>query len=113
MRWKGGERQKKSWMSCAVFWTNTRGEADEQLSELDFAGSFADARLDVIALPVARCGAGGAVCRGGSGLPERVGTLCAGGGSARIDAGVAGCHFFVVSRTSWARRPNSAGRNPY
>src|SRR5260370_38463342 len=96
MRWKGGERLKKSWMSCAVFWTNTRGEADEQLSELDFAGSFADARLDVIALPVARCGAGGAVCRGGGGLPERVGILCAGGGAVAVGVGVAGWAFYVA-----------------
>src|SRR6266550_3240309 len=61
MRWRAGERPKKSWMSCAVFWTSTRGEADEQLRELDFAGTSADARLDLVAFPLARGGAGGSV----------------------------------------------------
>src|SRR5260370_30555744 len=89
MRWRPGERPRKSWMSCAVCWTNTRGEADEQLSGLDFTGGFANARLDVIALPLARRGVGGAICRGGSGLPKRHGALRAGGRHARIDAGIA------------------------
>src|SRR6266481_2367764 len=96
MRWKPGERPRKSWMSCAACWTSTRGEADEQLSGLDFTGGFANARLDVIALPLARRGVGGGICRGGSGLPKRHGALRAGGRHARIDAGIASHHIHVV-----------------
>src|SRR5438093_4513880 len=97
MRWRAGGRPRKSWVSCAVFWTNTRGEPDEHRSELDFAGGFADAGLDVVAFHLARRWAGGAVCRGGSGLPERVRTLRAGCRRARIDAGIAGHHLHVVA----------------
>src|SRR5713226_8640257 len=85
MLWRAGARPRKSWMSCAAFWMSTRGEADEQLRELDFTGGFADARVDVVALPLARRGAGGFVCRGLRGLPERGGSLCAGGGGACFD----------------------------
>src|SRR5437867_1317086 len=40
MRWRAGGRPRKSWVNCAVFWTNTRGEPDEHRSELDFAGGL-------------------------------------------------------------------------
>src|SRR5713226_7962475 len=111
MRWRGGERPRKSWVSCAVFWTNTRGEADEHRSELDFAGGFAHAGLDVVAFPLARRGAGGAVCRGCSGLQERVGTLRAGCWRARIDAGIPGHHLLVVASTSESGRTDRGGRS--
>src|SRR5204863_9888625 len=115
MRWRAGERPRKSWMSCGVFWTSTRGETDEQLRELDFAGDHADARLDAVALPVARGGAGGAVRGGGSGLPKRIGALRAGGEHTRIDDGIAGGHIHMVAgasesgRTDWGRRSVDAG----
>src|SRR5258707_5504690 len=104
MRWRPGERPRKSWMSCAVCWTSTRGEADEQLSGLDFTGGFADARLDVIALPVARRGAGGDVCGGVRGLPKGVGALRAGGGRAGVDAGIASHHIHVVASANESGR---------
>src|SRR5229473_5896601 len=119
MRWKAGERPRKSWMSCAVFWTSTRGDADEQHSELAIAGSFADARLDLAAFPLARRRAGGTVCRGGSGLPERVGALRARGQRACFDAGVAGRHIHVVAdasesgRTDWGGRSLDVGGNTH
>src|SRR5260370_22033796 len=96
MRWRAGERPRKSWVSCAVFWTSMRGEPDEHRSELDFAGGFADAGLDVTAFHLAGRGAGGAVCGGSSSLPERVRALRAGSRHARIDAGVPGHHIHVV-----------------
>src|SRR6266478_4272916 len=97
MRWRAGERPKKSWASCGVFWTSTRGEPDEHGSELDFAGGFADAGLDVAAFHLARRGAGGAVRRGSSSLAKRVGTVRAGCRGSRIDAGVPGHHVHVVA----------------
>src|SRR5216684_7011129 len=100
MRWRAGERPRKSWMSCAVFWTSTRGEADEQLRELDFAGTSADARLDLVALPLAGGVTGGSVCRGGSGLPRRGGALRAGGGRAGLDDGVSDHHIHVVAHAN-------------
>src|SRR5882762_4089839 len=98
MHWRAGGRPSKSWMSCAVFWTSTRGEADEQLRELDFAGGSADAWLDAVAFPLARRGTGGSVCRGGSDLPKRAGALRGGGERACFDDGIAGHHFHVVAR---------------
>src|SRR5437660_10895850 len=104
-------------MSCGVFWTSTRGETDEPLRELDFAGDPADARVDAVALPVARGGAGGAVRRGGSGLPKRIGALRAGGEHTRIDDGIAGGHIHMVAgagesgRTDWGGRSLDVGGN--
>src|SRR5260370_3699300 len=95
MRWRAGERPKKSWASCGVFWTSTRGEPDEHRSELDFAGGFADAGLDVVAFYLARGWAGGAVRRGSSSLPKRDGAVRASRRRARIDAGVPGHHVHV------------------
>src|ERR1700676_1526550 len=97
MRWRAGERPRRNWMSCVVFWTSTRGEADEQLRELDFAGATADARLDLVAFPLAGGGTGGSVCRGGSGLPKRGGALRAGSGRAGFDDGIAGHHVHVLA----------------
>src|SRR5216684_2403563 len=117
MRWRAGERRRKSWGNCAVFWTSMRREADEQLRELDYTGGFADARVDVAALPLARRGAGGFVCRGLRGIAERVGTLCAGGGGACLDDGVAGRHFLLVvcacesGRSDWGGRGRDVGGN--
>src|SRR5713101_2325430 len=110
MRWRAVVRPRKSWRNCAAFWTNTRGEADEQLRELDYTGGFADARVDVIALPVARRGAGGFVCRGLRGLPERGGSLCAGGGGACFDDGVADRYFLVVALANESGRSDWGGR---
>src|ERR1700687_689041 len=104
MRWRAGERPRRNWMSCVVFWTSTRGEADEQLRELDFAGASADARLDLVAFPVAGRGAGGPVCRGGRGMPKRAGALRAGGGSARFDDGIAGHHIHLVATANESGR---------
>src|SRR5260370_26674284 len=111
MRWRAGERPKKNWASCGVFWTSTRGEPDEHRSELDFAGGFADAGLDVTAFYLARRGAGGAVCRGRSGLPACVGGLQAGCRRARIDAGVAGHHIHVVASANESGRWDGGGRS--
>src|SRR5712691_6791433 len=97
MRWRAGGRPRKSWVNCGVFWMSTRGETDEPRSELDFAGGFADARLDVVAFPLARSGACRTLCCGGSGLPKRVRTLRAGSRRARLDAGIAGHHIHVVA----------------
>src|SRR5437016_14179462 len=104
MRWKVGGRPNKSWMSCAGFWTSTRGEADDQLRELDFAGGSAHACLDVVAFPVARRGAGGSVCRGSSGLPKRAGALRAGGEWASFDDGIAGRHIHLVATSNESGR---------
>src|SRR6266852_5746981 len=115
MHWRAGERPRKSWMSCAVFWTSTRGEADEQLRELDFAGTSADARLDLVAFPLARGGTGGSVCRGKRGLPKRAGALRTGGERARLDDGIAGHHLHVVAhanesgRADWGLRSFDVG----
>src|SRR5260370_28084670 len=87
-------------MSCAAFWTSTRGEADDQLRELDFAGASADARLDLVALPMAGRGACGFICGGVRGMPKRFGTLCAGGRSACVDDGIAGHHIHLVGTSS-------------
>src|SRR5260370_16545554 len=84
-------------MSCAGFWTSTRGETDEQLRELDFAGGFADARVDLVAFPVAGSSAGGCVCSGGSGLPEGFGALRGGGRRAGFDDDIAGRHVYLVA----------------
>src|SRR6267143_6340632 len=117
MRWRGGGRPRKNWMSCAVFWTSTRGEADEQLRELDFAGSSADARLDLVAFPLARGGAGGSVCRRNCGMPKRASALRAGGGRARLDDGIAGHHIHLVEsasesgRADWGCRSFDVGGN--
>src|SRR6266849_6111187 len=117
MHWRAGKRPRKSWRNCADFWTSTRGEADEQLRELDFTGGFADARVDVGALRMARGGAGGVVCRGARGMPERVGPLCAGRGGACFDDGVADRNVYLVTRagesgrSEWGRRSCGVGGN--
>src|SRR5882724_7843825 len=100
MRWRGGERPRKSWMSCGACWMSTRGEADEQLRKLDFAGDSTNARVDIAALPLARSGAGGAVCGCGGRLPKRIGTLCAGGGHAGFDADFASSYIHLAACTS-------------
>src|SRR6266704_1580264 len=102
-------------MSCAGFWTSTRGETHEQLRELDFAGGFADARVDVAALPLARSRAGGTVCGGGSGLPKRFGALRGGGRRACFDDDIAGRHVYLVAprnesgRADWGARGTDVG----
>src|SRR5436309_12793781 len=102
-------------MNYGVFWTSTRGETDEQLRELDFAGDLADAWLDAVGRPAARGGAGGAVRGGGSGLPKRIGALRAGGERAGIDDGIAGGHIHVAAgaresgRTDWGGRSLDVG----
>src|SRR6266702_2596369 len=104
-------------MSCADFWTSTRGETDEQLRELDFAGGFADARVDPVAFPVAGSRAGGTVCGGGSGLPEGFGALRGGGRRACFDDDIAGRHVYLVAprnesgRADWGARRFDVGGN--
>src|SRR5260370_25969597 len=104
-------------MNCAGFWTSTRGETDEQLRELDFAGGFADARVDPVAFPVAGSSAGGCVCSGGSGLPEGCGAIRGGGGRAWFDDGIAGRHVYLVAprnesgRADWGARGFDVGGN--
>src|SRR5260370_32567202 len=83
-------------MSCADFWTSTRGETDEQLRELDFAGGFADAWVDLVAFPVAGSSAGGCVCSGGSGLTEGFGALRGGRRPAFFDDDIAGRPVYLV-----------------
>src|SRR5260370_26524491 len=100
-------------MSCAVFWTSTRGEADEQLRELDFAGTSADAWLDLVALPLAGGGTGGSVCRGGSGLPRRGGALRAGGGRGGLDDGGSAHHIQVVADANESGRAELGRRSVY
>src|SRR5467141_4820709 len=104
MRSRDGGRPRKSWMSCAVFWTSTRGEADDQLRELDLAGASADARMDLVALPMARRGLGGSVCRGVRGMPKRAGALRAGGGRARFDDDIAGRHIHLAATSNESGR---------
>src|SRR5229473_1274620 len=58
MRWRGGERPRRNWMSCAACWMSTKGERDDELRALDIAGADADARLDPAAFHLARGGAG-------------------------------------------------------
>src|SRR6267142_1492957 len=58
MRWRAGERPRKNWTSCAACWMSTKGERDDELRALDFAGADADARVDPAALHLARRGAG-------------------------------------------------------
>src|SRR5689334_14562081 len=104
MRWRGGGRPRKNWMSCGACWMSMRGEADEQLRELDFAGDSANARVDIAALPLARSGAGGAVCRCGGRLPKCVGALCAGSGYAGLDADFARSYVHLAPYTNESGR---------
>src|SRR5258705_6800122 len=104
MRWRAGERPRRNWTSCAACWMSTKGERDDQLRELDFAGADADARVDPVALHLARCGAGGAVCGRKGGLPKRGGTLRGGRRCAGTDDGFSDDYIRVVA----AR--NSSGR---
>src|SRR6266566_5110286 len=104
-------------MSCAGFWTSTRGETDEQLRELDFAGGFADARVDLVAFPVAGSSACGCVCSGGSDLAEGFGALRGGGERAGFDDDIAGRHVYLVAprnesgRADWGARSFDVGGN--
>src|SRR5260370_34284729 len=104
-------------MSCAGFWTSTRGETDEQLRELDFAGGFADARVELAAFPVGGSSAGGCVCSGGSGLPEGFGALRGGGRRACFDDDIAGRHVYLVAprnesgRADWGASGFDVGGN--
>src|SRR5258708_16223267 len=104
MRSRAGGRPRKSWMSCAAFGTSTRGEADDQLRELDFAGASADARLDLVALPMAGRGACGFICGGVRGMPKRFGTLRAGCRRARLDDGIAGHDVHLVGTSNGSGR---------
>src|SRR5712664_390516 len=111
MRWRADGRPRKSWMSCAVFWTSTRGEADDQLRELDFARASADARLDLVALPMAGRGACGFICGDVRGMPKRFGTLCAGCRRACVDDGIAGHHIHLVGTSNESGRADCGGRS--
>src|SRR3979490_2521266 len=104
MRWRAGKRPRKNWMSCAVFWTDTRGEADEQLRELDFAGPSADTRLDLVAFPMARRRAGRPVCGGLGGMPKCAGSLRAGSKRSGFDDGIAGHHIHLLECASESGR---------
>src|SRR2546425_9667557 len=97
MRWKAGERRRKNWTSCAACWMSTKGDRDDQLRVLDFAGADADARVDSTAFHLARRGAGSAVCRRDGGLPKRVGALRIGRRCSGTDDGFSSDYFPVVA----------------
>src|SRR6266404_3353882 len=104
MRWKAGERPRRNWTSCAACWMSTKGERDDELRALDFAGADAGARVDPAALYLARRGAGGAVCGRDGGLQKRGGTLRAGGRRAGSDDGFSGDYFRVVAARNHSGR---------
>src|ERR1700704_3077015 len=104
MRWRAGERLRKNWTSCAACWMSTKGERDDQLRALDFAGADAGARVDPAALCLARRGPGSVVCGRTVGMPECVGTLRPGGRCAGSDDGFAGDYLPVVAER------NNSGR---
>src|SRR5216684_462434 len=62
MRWKAGERPRKNWTNCAACWMSTKGERDDELRALDFAGADEGARMDPAAFHLAGRGAGSVVC---------------------------------------------------
>src|SRR6266478_9258651 len=97
MRWRGGERPRRNWMSCAACWMSTKGERDDELRALDFAGGNADARVDPAPFHLARRGAGSAVCGRGGGLPKRGGTLRGGRRCAGTDDGFSDDYLRVVA----------------
>src|SRR5260370_22033160 len=96
-------------MNCAGFWTSTRGETDEQLRELDFAGGFADARVDPVAFPVAGSSAGGCVCSGGTGLTGGWGAVRGGGGRPLFDDGLPRPHAFLGAPRNESRPSRLGG----
>src|SRR6267378_4202253 len=104
MRWRAGERPRKNWTSCAACWMSTKGERDDELRALDFAGGDADARVDPAALHLARRGAGSAVCGRDGGLPECCGTLRGGRRCAGTDDGFSGDYLRVVAARSHSGR---------
>src|SRR5229473_6778701 len=97
MRWRAGERRRKNWTSCAACWMSTKGERDDELRALDFAGADAGARVDPAALHLARRGASCAVCGRDGSLPECGGTLCAVCRCADTDDGFSGNYLRVVA----------------
>src|SRR6267143_2576810 len=109
MRWRAGERRRKNWTSCAACWMSTKGECDDELRALDFAGADADARLGPAALHLARRGAGSAVCRCNGGLPKCGGALRIGGRCAGADDGFSGDYIrLVASRNNSGRAVRGA-----
>src|SRR5215470_3831922 len=87
MPWKGGERPRKSWKSCAAFWMSTRGAPDEKPCDGDFAGTTPGPWLDTAPLRMAGSGARRAVCRREHGVPANDDALRAGGDYAGVDDG--------------------------
>src|SRR5258706_10198773 len=104
MRWRGGERPRRNWMSCAACWMSTKGERDDELRALDFAGADASARVDLAAFHLARRGAGSAVCGRDGGLPKRGGTLRASRRCAGADDGFSGDYLRVVAARNHSGR---------
>src|SRR6267142_5009409 len=104
MRWRGGKRPRRNWMSCAACWMSTKGERDDELRALDIAGADADARLDPAAFHLARRGAGSAVCGRDGGLPKRGGTLRASRRYAGTDDGFSGDYIRVVAARNHSGR---------
>src|ERR1700682_401580 len=104
MRWRAGERPRRNWTSCAACWMNTKGERDDELRELDFAGADADARVDPAALHLARRGGGSVVCGRDGGLPKRGGALRVGRRYADSDDGFPGDYFRVVAARNCSGR---------
>src|SRR6266404_222914 len=104
MRWKAGERPRRNWTSCAACWMSTKGERDDELRALDFAGADAGARVDPAALYLARRGAGGAVCGRDGGLQKRGGTLRAGCRCAGADDDFSGDYLRVVAARNGSGR---------
>src|SRR6267142_1771302 len=104
MRWRGGKRPRRNWMSCAACWMSTKGERDDELRALDIAGADEDARLDPAAFHLARRGAGSAVCGRDGGLPKRGGTLRVGRRCAGADDGFSGDYIRVVAARNHSGR---------
>jgi len=96
MRWRAAD-VKRELDELRRLLDEYEGEADEQLRELDFAGASADARLDLVAFPMARRGLAALFAwRPRFAEARRRVTRC--GGRARPDDGIA-----VITFT-WSQR---------
>jgi len=103
--WKGGRTSKEEADELRRLLDEYDGEKPmSNLASWISPDVLRDARLDVAGTSCARRGGGGVVWRSRRRLPERFGALCAGGGSAGIDAGVAVVTFTVVALASESGR---------
>src|SRR5216684_1718466 len=104
MRWKAGERPRKNWTNCAACWMSTKGERDDELRALDFAGADEGARMDPAAFHLAGRGAGSVVCGRDGSLPKRGGTVRAGCRYAGTDDGFSGDYLRVAATRNHSGR---------